>query len=117
MTTDPRVNPAEDGPQGPQPQNADKAAIEEQLARIKADISGLASTLASIGSSRLNDARGHADGRIHELTRAGEQAIEDLRRQLNDVERDMSLKVREKPLQTLSVAAGIGFLAALILRR
>lgn len=95
----------------------EKAVLEEQLGRIKADISELASTLAAMGSRRLGGARGEADHRMRELTRAGEEAIDDLRRQVRTIERDLSDKVQEKPLQTLGIAAGIGFLLALVLRR
>jgi ElaB/YqjD/DUF883 family membrane-anchored ribosome-binding protein len=102
--------------EGPGESN-DKAALEEQLARIKADITELASTLASIGSRRIHGARSGADGRIGDMTQSAEKALEDLREQLRTVERDVSAKVQEKPLQTLGVAAGIGFLLALIMRR
>ena len=95
----------------------DKAALEAQLARIKADVSELATMLADMGSRKVGSARGEADHRISELTRAGEEAIEDLRRQLRTIERDLSDKVQEKPLQTLGIAAGVGFLFALVMRR
>ena len=92
----------------------ERATVEEQLARIKADIGELASTLSSIGTRRV---RTGADRHVSELTRAGEEAIEDLRRQLRSIERDLSDKVQERPLQTLGIAAGVGFLLALVMRR
>lgn len=110
------TTPPKDTPSGAERPD-DRAVIEEQLARIRADVSELASSLAEMGSRRLSDARGEADNRVSELTKAGEEAIEDLRRQLRAIERDLSDKVQEKPLQTLGVAAGIGFLLALVLRR
>lgn len=95
----------------------DAAAIEEQLARIRSDISELASTIASLGSRRVRGARDQADQRLHELTGAGEEALDELRRQLRMLERDVEARVRDKPLQTLGIAAGVGFLLALIMRR
>lgn len=95
----------------------DKAAIEEQLARIKSDISELASTLASISTRRAKSVRGEAEDRLHDLSRAGEDAIDDLRAQLRSVERDLTRKAEQKPLQTIGIAAGVGFLVGLVLRR
>jgi len=113
MATTPRTKTAEEAAA----QGGDKAAIEEQLAKIKSDIAELGETLATIGSRRVKGARNEADHRIHELSRAGEEAIDDLRRQLRTIERDLTDKVQDKPLQTLGIAAGLGFLAALVLRR
>lgn len=96
---------------------AEKAAIEEQLSKIRSDIAELGETLAAIGSRRVKGARDEADHRIREMTRASEEAIDDLRRQLRMIERDLTDKVQEKPLQTLGIAAGVGFLVALVLRR
>jgi len=95
----------------------DSAAIEEQIARIKSDISDLASTLASLGSKRVRGARGQADQRLQDLTGAGEEMLDELRRQLRMVERDVEARVRDRPLQTIGIAAGVGFLLALIMRR
>lgn len=113
MATTPRMKTADEGSGA----TGDRAAIEEQLARIKADLTELASTLQAIGSRRVSDARSQADQRVGELSRAAEEGIEDLRRQLRTIERDLSEKVQEKPLQTLGIAAGVGFLLALVMRR
>ena len=113
MATTPTMKTAGEGPNA----TGDRAAVEEQLARIKADIAELASTLSAIGSRKVDGARSQADQRMSELARAGEEAIADLRRQLRTIERDLTDKVQEKPLQTLGIAAGIGFLLALVMRR
>lgn len=110
MATTPRPKTAAEG-------EKDSAAIEEQLARIKADISELASTLASLSSKRVRGARDQADQRLHDMAGAGEDAVEEVRRQLRMIERDVEARVRDKPLQTLGIAAGVGFLLALIVRR
>lgn len=91
----------------------DREKLERQLAKIKTDISELAATLGEIGARGAHD----ADERIRGLASAGEQAIEDLRHQVRMIERDLEERVQEKPLQSLGIAAGIGFLAAIILRR
>lgn len=95
----------------------DTAAIEEQLARIKSDIGELAATLATLGSKRVRGARNEADRRLHDFAGAGEEALDEVTRQLRMLERDVEARVRDKPLQTLGIAAGAGFLLALIMRR
>ena len=113
MATTPRMKTAGEGSDA----TGDRAAVEEQIARIKADITELAATLTAIGSRKVEGAKSQADQRMSELARAGEEAIDDLRRQLRAIERDLTDKVQEKPLQTLGIAAGIGFLLALFMRR
>lgn len=91
----------------------DREKLEKQLAKIKTDIGDLAATLADIGTRGAHD----ADERIRGLASTAEEAIEELRRQVRMIERDLEERVQEKPLQSLGIAAGIGFLAAIILRR
>lgn len=91
--------------------------IESQITKIRSDISTLAGTIADYGAQSLNDAKSQAGTMAHEAVQASETALAELRSQLDRLERDLRVKVREKPLQAIGIAAGIGFLLALLMRR
>lgn len=96
---------------------SDADEIEVKLQKIKGDIADLARTLGDIGGKHVKEVKSEADQRVADIVRASEQSLDELRRQLRTVEGNLEARVREKPLQTLGIAAGIGFLMAVILRR
>jgi ElaB/YqjD/DUF883 family membrane-anchored ribosome-binding protein len=51
------------------------------------------------------------------LRTQGEAAIEGLRSNANDIQEQVIATVREKPVTSLAIAAGVGFLFALLSRR
>ena len=57
-----------------------------------------------------------ADG-IEALKAQGEVALESLRENADELEAELAKHVREKPVTSLAIAAGVGFLLALIARR
>lgn len=57
-----------------------------------------------------------ADG-IEALKAQSEVALESLRENADEIEAELTKHVREKPVTSLAIAAGVGFLLALIARR
>jgi ElaB/YqjD/DUF883 family membrane-anchored ribosome-binding protein len=92
----------------------DLAADIEQL---KADIAKLAKQLQETGQHSYGAARHAASEGIEQLRAQGEAAYERLRANAGDMERQLTDAVREKPVTALAIAAGIGFLFALMTRR
>lgn len=95
MATNPK--PAE------KPDSDDLAA---EVAALKKDIADLASSLGRAGKAKA------AEGRA-----AGEAALEDIEREWHDLESRLGERVRRKPLQSLGIAALIGFFIAILMRR
>lgn len=91
--------------------------LQAQVAALKADIANIAATLAKIGKDSTKDARNSAASSFEAAKVRGEEAFDDLRAQARDLEDQLTETVRENPLTTIAVAAGIGFLLALIARR
>ena len=91
--------------------------IEAKINQIRADISSLAGHIGELGSTAADGAKGQAMSVKSDVLDASERALQDLRAQLSTLETDLRRHVRDKPLQTLGIAAGIGFLAAILLRR
>jgi ElaB/YqjD/DUF883 family membrane-anchored ribosome-binding protein len=92
----------------------DLAADIEQL---KADIARLTEQLRETGQHTYGAARRAASEGVEQLRAQGEAAYEQLKANAGDFERQLADTVREKPVTSLAVAAGVGFLLALMTRR
>ncbi|TGP29551.1 DUF883 family protein, partial [bacterium M00.F.Ca.ET.228.01.1.1] len=60
--------------------------------------------------------RAAAEG-VEQLRAQGEAAFDSLRGNARDLEAQMVASVREKPVTSLAIAAGVGFLFVLLARR
>lgn len=91
--------------------------LEIQISRLKDEIAGIAATLKDIGAEKVYGAKQTAANSYDDAVRRGEAAIDDVRQQVQDLEEQISSAVREKPLTSLAIAAGVGYLLAMIARR
>lgn len=93
------------------------ADLEADIRQLQADIAELTRQLAEAGEHRLGAARRAAAQGAEQLREKGEAAMEKLRGSAHDIEDQLAATVREKPVTALAVAAGVGFLFALLSRR
>ncbi|RUM97675.1 DUF883 domain-containing protein [Pseudaminobacter arsenicus] len=91
--------------------------LEADIRQLRADIAKLTEQLATTGEHSYSTARRAAKEGVDQLRAQGEAAFEGLRSNARDVEEQVLATVREKPITSLAVAAGIGFLFALLSRR
>jgi len=91
--------------------------LEADINQLKADIEKLTEQLARTGEHGLGAARRAATQGAEQLRAKGEEAVETLRENARDIEAQITSNVREKPITSLAIAAGVGFLFALIARR
>jgi ElaB/YqjD/DUF883 family membrane-anchored ribosome-binding protein len=91
--------------------------LQAQITALKDDIANIAATLARIGKSSAEDAKRSAAESYESARVRGEETFDDLRLQARELEEQLTETVRENPLTTIAVAAGVGFLLALIARR
>ncbi|MGB3389445.1 MAG: hypothetical protein WBA88_15840 [Pseudaminobacter sp.] len=91
--------------------------LEADIRQLRADIAKLTEQLATTGEHSYSTARRAAREGVDQLRAQGEAAIEGLRSNARDVEEQVLATVREKPITSLAVAAGIGYLLALLSRR
>jgi ElaB/YqjD/DUF883 family membrane-anchored ribosome-binding protein len=91
--------------------------LETEIAALRADIAKLTEDLAALGKASINTARRAASQGAEQLRSQGEAAIADLKANAADFEAQLVEAVREKPVTALAIAAGVGFLFALIARR
>lgn len=97
--------------------NKDATDLEAEIARLREDISRLAEQIGRTGEHTLATARRAASEGAEHLRIKGEEAVDALKSNANDLERQVSDAVREKPITSLAIAAGIGFFFALLSRR
>jgi ElaB/YqjD/DUF883 family membrane-anchored ribosome-binding protein len=93
------------------------AELESDIRQLKADIEMLTKQLARTGEHGYGAARRVATEGVEQLRVQGEAAFETLRGNARDIEAQLLANVREKPVTSLAIAAGAGFLFALLARR
>lgn len=91
--------------------------LEADIRQLKADIDKLTKQLAKTGEHGYGTARRAATEGVEQLRAQGEAAFDSLRGNARDIEAQMVASVREKPVTSLAIAAGVGFLFALLARR
>jgi ElaB/YqjD/DUF883 family membrane-anchored ribosome-binding protein len=91
--------------------------LEADIKQLKADIEKLTKQLAKTGEHGYGTARRAATEGVEQLRAQGEAAFDNLRSNARDVEAQLLASVREKPVTSLAIAAGVGFLFALLARR
>lgn len=80
--------------------------IQAELETLRRDIAALTQTLASYGS-----------GKVREAGEVSREYVESARETVANIERDIEDYVHAKPFQSLAIAAGVGYVLALLSRR
>ncbi|MCX7303839.1 MAG: hypothetical protein NTV73_05820 [Hyphomicrobiales bacterium] len=99
------------------PGTKDISDLEADIKLLRADLETLVKQMQETGEHGYGAARRAAAFGAEALKAQGEAKLEELRASARDVEEQVLTSVREKPLTSLAIAAGVGFLFALIARR
>ncbi len=91
--------------------------IEAQIAQLREDIASLAKTVAAVGNAKAEEVKGKARRAANEAADASISVVEAAREQAVSFERDLEKQIRTNPIQSVAIAAGIGFVFALLTRR
>lgn len=94
-----------------------KRSLEQDVAQLRKDLAKLADQFARTSQHGYDTARRAASESVEQLKSQGEAALGDFREGAENIEAQVIETVREKPITSLAVAAGLGFLFALISRR
>ncbi len=94
-----------------------QSEFKTRTSRIRDEISSLASSVAEAGENIAGDLKDGAGAKAREMRDASEQTLRELQTQLESIERQAEDQVRRHPLSALAVAAGVGFLFAMLFRR
>lgn len=93
------------------------ATIQENIERLRGDISSLAKSISRYGTEKTGEYTERASKAGHDIADVSQQTLDSLTEELNRLERSLTSQIRRKPLQSLGIAAGIGFLIAMLARR
>lgn len=96
---------------------AKKDDIGAEIAALREEVNAVTERLSKIAGVGVKQAKERGDESALLVQETSAQLIDDLTRQLRDIERKAGTAVRQNPIQTLGIAAGVGFLAAILLRR
>ena len=91
--------------------------VEAQLQQLRDDLAALARSVAAVGSEKAEDYRHRVRRATNDAADASMQMVEAAREHAVSLERDLERKIRTKPLQAVAMAAGVGFVLALLARR
>ena len=91
--------------------------LEAEIAKLREEMAKLAEQMARTRDTSYSAARRAAAEGIEQAKAQGEAAMEDFKAQARDVEEQLTETVREKPITSLAIAAGVGFLFAVLMRR
>ncbi|MDH4415555.1 MAG: DUF883 C-terminal domain-containing protein [Rhizobium sp.] len=80
--------------------------IQADLEALRRDIAALTQTVASFGSSK-----------IREAGQTSQQYVDSARETITNLEDELEAHVHARPFQSLAIAAGIGYVLALLTRR
>lgn len=86
------------------------ADLEDQIARLRDDLVELTRTVTDLGSYKVEKTTAG-------IAHTSAEAIEGVREEVSSIENDIRASVRDNPLQAIGIAAGIGFIAALLSRK
>ncbi len=91
--------------------------MREELSNLKSDLDALMSHASTLNENELREARDRILARFSSMRHAARGFAEQAGRQLNQG-RDLTADyVRDKPLQSVAIAAGVGLLVGAMLRR
>ena len=96
---------------------ASMADMEVQIETLKAEIAKLTSQMSSSGRQSFDALKNIASDGADQLRYQGEAAVQGMKAKAGDIEGQVVEAVREKPITSLAIAAGVGFLFALMSRR
>jgi ElaB/YqjD/DUF883 family membrane-anchored ribosome-binding protein len=91
--------------------------IEAGLEQVKNDIAALTDTLAQYGKGKINGIQSAASNKSEIALKSSEETLNELRAQVEQLSGKVETQIKEKPLQSIAIAAGIGALFALIAKR
>lgn len=91
--------------------------LEAQVADLRKEIAALTKNIAAFGSAKMSDYKAGADRLASDAVEASLNALSSARAEAVSLEESFEEQVRARPLQSIGIAVGVGFLAALLTRR
>jgi len=91
--------------------------LEQRLDDLKSEIASITKTLSAIGGQKVDDYRVGMEQLAADAVSASLKAFDSARSEAMSLEATFEDHVRAHPLRAIGIAAGVGFLFALMSRR
>jgi ElaB/YqjD/DUF883 family membrane-anchored ribosome-binding protein len=91
--------------------------MRQRIDDLKEEIASISRTLAALGGQKVDDYRDTLEKLSSDAVAASLKAFDTARSEALSLEEGFERQVREHPLRAIGIAAGIGFLFALMSRR
>jgi ElaB/YqjD/DUF883 family membrane-anchored ribosome-binding protein len=91
--------------------------VEERMQELRNEVAALTRTLASFGATKVDDYKSGLDRLASEAIASSSRAFSSARDEAVSLEESLEAQIRSRPLQSVGIAVGVGFLAALLTRR
>lgn len=91
--------------------------MQQRIEDLKNEIASISKTLAAMGGQKAEDYRDTVEKFASEAVSASMKAFDTARAEAMSLEQGFERQVRENPLRAIGIAAGVGFLFALLTRR
>lgn len=93
----------------------DLSALQEELAQLREDVARIAGTLAELGRKGVEEVKSAGADRVEELRRELEQVSREVQRRGRDAVAGVEETVRERPFTSVLLAFGLGLILSRLL--
>lgn len=90
--------------------------LKAQVDRLREDVSELGALLRGMAESKASHAKDEVEARVADARAAAEAQLSAAQAKARGVEDDAVAFVRDKPMQSLAIAAGLGLVAGMLTR-
>jgi ElaB/YqjD/DUF883 family membrane-anchored ribosome-binding protein len=91
--------------------------LQAQLDALRAELAALAGSLQADGKKMAEALKDRAEGLSEEAKVRARAALHDIRAETDRLEDRLEAQVRDKPLQSILMAFGLGLIVSIFLRR
>lgn len=90
--------------------------LDKEVAALRDDIAAITATLTDIAKYRGNEAKAEVDKMGRKARQKGEETIEAVQHNVENAEDEIKTMIREKPITSVLVAAGVGYILSKVFR-
>ncbi|QLF68384.1 DUF883 family protein [Peteryoungia desertarenae] len=91
--------------------------VQAEVENLRRDLASLAQTVASFGSGKIRQAGKSASQMTSGMAESSSDYMASARESIANVEQDLEAHVRARPIQSIAIAAAVGYMAAVLNRR
>lgn len=90
--------------------------LDAEIAALRQDIASITSTLSNMAKSRTSEAKAEVERAGRKVVAKGEEAVEAAQENYEHFESELKTMIREKPVQSVLIAAGVGYILSKVFR-